>query len=148
MAKEKGGKAVEFGADFAPMTDDEIEKIRERARSAVELEVRKAKEKKLYEQFLREAKVDAGMLPASVARPDSAIVIDLPIYAASIVLNGRQYHHGFKYTVSYGVKQTLMEMMHRGHGHQREIEGKSRFENLQKPKNFGISPRGFRPMAA
>lgn len=134
-------------SDNADLDPADVEAILAEAREKVEAERKDKARKRILADALKKERVKQGLIHENTAQPDQKITIDLAEYSGFISLDGRPYHHGHTYTVSYGTAQTLRERMARSHAHQAEIDGKSRFEAQQRAKRLGLSPNGMRQVA-
>lgn len=132
---------IQDGLLEGELTPEELARVEKEAQEEVNALVKARLLKRAKEQAVIRAKVAAGLLPATADEGMSLITIDVAKFAPWIALDNRIYWHGYTYKVPAGVARTLLDQMYRTHGHQAEIDGKSRFEGAQRPRAVRISPR-------
>lgn len=121
-------------ADFALLSEEDRERIRNEARLVVAEERRKEAEKAYLEEALSEERRDKG-----IEEPLITGTLDLAPEADRILIDGRPFLHGMSYTLPRSVWQTLMECQSRGWNHHYETrEGKSKL--AQGPSFSNRSP--------
>jgi hypothetical protein len=113
------------------LSDADREAVRARARTAAEAEKKTEAEKAYYEQALEEER--RALEPQKEMRD---IVIDLAPFAKSILIDGRQYHHGMLYRVPREVFDQIQEIVARGWAHDEEV-GEPNRKYYQKPMYVG-----------
>ena len=115
------------------LTEEDREAIRARARTAAEAEKKAEAEKAFYQQAIEEER--RALEPEQDMRD---IVIDLAPFAKSILIDGKQYHHGMPYRVPRQVFDQLQEIIARGWAHDEEV-GEPNRKHYQKPLNVGTA---------
>lgn len=122
-------------ADMSMLSVEDQLRIREDVARETEAEKLEIAKKAFREQVREEARRDAGI--------DEEIVtftLDLAEFADRLMIDGRIYFHGRTYSVPRSVYNSMAEMAFRTHGHQLELDGKSRIKHMQR--NLGVSPHG------
>lgn len=122
-------------ADINLLSAEEQLRIREEVAKAVELEKAEVARKAFREQALEEARRAGGVEEELVT-----FTLDLAEFADRLVIDGVTYFHGRTYTVPRSVYTSMAEMAFRTHGHQLELDGKSRIKHV--PRNPTVSPHG------
>ncbi len=122
-------------ADMNLLSFEEQQKIREEVARAVELEKAEVARKAFREQALEEARRAGGIEEELVT-----FTLDLAEFADRLVIDGVIYFHGRTYTVPMSAFKSMAEMAFRTHGHQLELDGKSRIKHVSR--NQGVSPHG------
>ncbi|SRR5712671_665764 len=111
-------KTVDDPLSFeAQLTPEEIEAIREKARSIVRLELAQRQEAALLAQFTAEER--KALDPRKQTQP---IFLSLAGHSEYIMLDGTQFFHGQTYEVTGDVFMVLTEQMNRGWAHEDETE--------------------------
>jgi hypothetical protein len=103
--------------NFDLLSAEEKELIREKARVNVE-----AKEKdRAWEAFLAAEveRIEKEVHPETYEE-EKEITIDMAIFADRLIINGRHFMHGRKYTVKKSLYDSISDMMARGHRHYRD----------------------------
>lgn len=133
VRKPRAAKAV----SDALLSDEEIEEAKRKAAADVFAERRKAEIKKIMEQEKeRLRRESAGLTDDDRLNEEVYVTIDLAEYASHIMLDGFVYHHGQSYKVRRAVADTLHDLMHRGHLHQMQIEGKDPHAAYRRSRNM------------
>lgn len=119
--------------ELTDLTQEEIDAARERARRKLADDIAMA------ELGLGEKTTMARPGPAPIPNEEK-FTLTLDLYEGSdrIIIDGRTYMHGGTYTVSKRTYETLCEIIARGWGHQREIEGKDS-NAYRKQQNLNAS---------
>lgn len=104
------------------LSADEIAQIEREALAEVEADLKKAKKTELRAQFVKEFK---QRLDPKTNEEQVTFILDIAEYGDRVLLDGRYYFHGRRYTVARSVYDVLMETMWRTHEHQRVVDGKS-----------------------
>ena len=103
--------------DFSLLSEEEKEEIRKDAAAKVDA----AEKDRAWQAFLdAETKRIEKSLHPEAHEEEKKITIDLAIYAAEILLDGKRYLYGREYTVKKSVFDALSEIMYRTHRHYRE----------------------------
>ena len=100
--------------------------LRDQAKVAAFAEIQEEAERQFLADEKARAKRHMAGLPDEIAPTDELIEeieINLAPHSDKIVLDGRQYYHGFKYKFRATVVSTILEIMHRTWAHEREIGG-------------------------
>lgn len=132
---KRGRPRKEAPVDFNLLTPEEQLKIRAEVSGIVDAEKTDAARKAFREQALAEARRTAGIEEELVT-----FTLDLAEFADRIMLDGVVYFHGRTYTVPRSQYESMSEIAFRTHGHQLELDGKSRIKHV--PRNASISPHG------
>lgn len=122
-------------ADLSLLSVEEQMAIRAEVTRETEAEKREVAKRVFREQVRDEARRDAGIEEEIVT-----FTLDLAEFADRLVIDGRIYFHGRTYSVPRSVFNSMSEMAFRTHGHQLELDGKSRIKHMQR--NQGVSPHG------
>lgn len=103
--------------DFSLLTEEDKDRLRKEAQDEVT-----ARERKRAMNAFLDAEVarHEKELHPEAYEEEKEITIDLALYAVDIVLDGRHYVHGRKYTVKKSVYDALNDIMYRTHKHYRE----------------------------
>ena len=124
------------------LSNDEVLEVRKEARAKLEKERVAAAKKELLAKETQRLREEEGLVVSnSVGDEMVSITIDLPPYAARILVNGNAYWHGHTYTMPRHVANSLRETMYRGQMHQQEIEGRSITEARNNARNTVISAK-------
>jgi hypothetical protein len=103
--------------NFDLLSEEEKEEIRKDAAAKVDA----AEKDRAWQAFLEaETKRLEKTLHPEAHEEEKEIEIDLAIYAPEILLDGKRYLYGRKYTVRKSVYDALNEIMYRTHKHYRE----------------------------
>lgn len=122
-------------ADFSMLSIEDQLHIREDVARETEAEKLEIAKRAFREQVREEARREAGIDEENVT-----FTLDLAEFADRLLIDGRIYFHGRTYTVPRSVYNSMSEMAFRTHGHQLELDGKSRIKHMQR--NQGVSPHG------
>jgi hypothetical protein len=100
--------------NFDLLTEEDKQELR--AKAAAKAEARE--KQRAMDAFLEEeeARIERELHP-EIHEEQKEIEIDCALYADRIILDGRHYMHGRKYTVGKGKYDSLMDVMHRQHKH-------------------------------
>lgn len=121
--------------DMSLLTEEARQRILDDVQKDVQEEAIAAAEEAFREEALTKARRRKGLDEEMVQ-----VRIDLPEYADRLTIDGRIYMHNGTYTLPKSAADGVAEMQSRAWGHQREIEGKPRFN--PRPNNARISPAG------
>jgi len=124
------------------LTAEDLARVEKEAQAEVDQQIKARALKRAKEQAVIRAKVAAGLLPRTADEPEVTVRIDVAKFAPNVILDQRIYWHGYSYKVPSGVARTLLEIMHRTHGHEAEVQGRSRFESAQRQRPIVLGPRG------
>lgn len=114
------------------LSPEEKEVIRKRAKEHVAEARRKATEEALLHAYIKEE--ERGDKPQEELVD---ITLELPDHAPFLRLDNRVWFHGVTYEVEMSVYQTMMDMQARMWEHEKQTEGKARFN---RPRQMQISP--------
>lgn len=128
--KDPAPKAAKPFADMSLLEPSEQLSIREQAEKQVADEAAEIARKTLLEQEVEAARERRGL--KGVKEEICAITIDLPAFAAAIVINGTHYIHGFSYNVPRSLYVDIKSQMQASWRHEQEIGGANR-EHYRKP---------------
>jgi hypothetical protein len=124
------------------LTDDEITKLREKARKDVLAERKKLAEDAMLKELRAQERRELGVVTGDERRDEMVfIMVDLAEYANHILIDGKAYFHGHDYPVQRHVAETLREIMQRSHQHQAQVDGKDPLLSYRRHKTDIISGR-------
>jgi hypothetical protein len=114
------------------LSPEEKDAIRAKAAAHVKKNRRTATEEALLHAYIKEE--ERADKPAEELVD---IILDLPEHAPFIRLDNRVWFHGVLYEVEMGVYQTMMDVQGRMWEHEKQTEGKAKFN---RPRQMNISP--------
>ena len=124
------------GSEPAPrkmeLSLDDMAAIRKEARRKVEAELLAGKRKKFEDEALTEARIEAGIVPATVSSKKLPMRIDVAEFTDRVTIDGVVFLHGRVYMVTEAQRQTLRDIMARTHMHQEEVEGRRKFDGIRR----------------
>lgn len=121
-AEPKAAAPVKTIEVSALLSEQEIEDLRKEAELEALEDAKKSKKAEIKKQFFKDAK---QRLDPKTNEERVDFILDLAEYADRVMLDGKLYFHGRRYTVARSVFDVLAETMSRTHEHQRVIDGKS-----------------------
>lgn len=112
------------------LTNEEVLAARASARKKVEAERKKVASQAVENAETARLKVEEGLTTGHGPRDEMvSLVVDLPAFAPSMVVNMVPYWHGHTYTVPRHVADSLREQMNRAWQHEDEVHGRSLSEH-------------------
>lgn len=124
------------------LTNKEFREAQAKARKQLSAEERKKAFDEVVKAEIEKQRGPAGLLTGKPELDEMVdYTIDLPEFAASVVINGQAYWHGQTYKIPRHVANTLSEQVHRARNHQLEIDGKGLGERLKVEKKPIVSAK-------
>lgn len=123
MAKSATPKPLrpKVAADFSLLSDEDKARLKKEARTKVHAERKLDAEEAYLAQVTLEEHRDTG-----IEEPLVDVMLELPLFADRLVLDGVHYMNGLQYTVPQSRYDVMMEQQQRMWNHQNEIDGKTR----------------------
>jgi hypothetical protein len=135
MAKKPTTPSIST-VNAALLSDEDKQKLREKAKQRVETKRRETAE----DAFLAEA-IRQEELSDKPQDQLEYILIDMAGHAPHIMLDGVQFFHGETYEVTRAQADTMREIIARGWAHEEEIGGANR-DLYRKPRNTTLASSG------
>lgn len=121
-----GAIAAEEEGESGLLSAAEIAEAKAEARARWMKDAKAKAKKELMDIELLRLQREEGQKTGAYDKDEPCwITIDLPEYAASLVINSEPFHHTHSYQRPRHVVETLREMMFRAWNHQDDVEGKS-----------------------
>lgn len=72
-----------------------------------------------------DADLDATIMAAEASPPEEMVEvrIDLPPHSGALIIDGRQYFHGFTYKVNASQARSFHDIMDKAWRHEKEVRG-------------------------
>jgi hypothetical protein len=100
------------------ISEERMEELREKARENVRKKLAEKAEKEFLTKEEKRLEQESDPKPEYELRD---IIIDAADHTDAIRIDGQYFYYGQKYTVTKPVYDQLMEILARGHAHEREI---------------------------
>lgn len=134
--KDKVAKPHVRETAIALLNDEDIKALKEKAAKEVREDYKDVQRSQMYKRLLME---ERGRYDPEETLQEC--VIDLPGHSNRIVINGAEYFHGGKYTVSLSLYRSFLDIMARAWEHEESVGNANRRE-YQKPRNTILGPAG------
>jgi hypothetical protein len=134
MAKDKN---IAETAHDAFLSDEEKAKIKIQVEEELDAENKKKVAADYKAQLKAEAKKAAAIKNAKPGESAEGLVplfIDLAPGAQALRIEGVCYHPGITYHVTPAQRDSMLDMMHKGHNHESEVRG-TKNSNQYRPKS-------------
>lgn len=137
-----GGEAVEEERLHPILSNADVLKAREKARTRVDADRHAAAMKAIEDTEVERLRVEEG-LTTGITDEDRIVsfTVDLPAYAANILINRRPYWHGHSYDVPIHLARTLADEQFKAWRHDDQIDGKSITQMYAQKRNTMINAR-------
>lgn len=121
MAKSATPKPLrpKVAADLSLLSDEDKTRLKKEAKLKVDAERKLDAEEAYLAQITLEHQRDTG-----VEEPLVDVVLELPLFADRLVLDGIHYMNNIQYAVPQGRYDVMVEQQQRMWNHQNEIDGK------------------------
>lgn len=132
--------AAEVDPDDVQLSDEDMQRIRAKAKAQVAAERRKALETQALAAELEKLRGKAGMVTGDPEEDRLVhVTIDLGASADSITVNGVKYFQGRGYDLPVHMVRSMLEIMYRTQEHEHDISGKAKSDFYRKPHREVVS---------